>query len=70
MGINKGEIAYSVYDVLSEKCEIKKAIIKTKFTNLSVLPATINLAGIDIELVEKAYNDNNFKKNEQLKNAV
>ena len=55
LGINKGEIAYSVYDVLSEKCDIKKAIIKTKFTNLSILPATINLAGIDIELVEDKY---------------
>ena len=31
LGINKGEIACSVYDVLSEKCDIKKAIIKTKF---------------------------------------
>ena len=58
LGINKGEIPYSVYDVLSE------------FTNLSILPATINLAGIDIELVEKAYQDTNFKKNNQLKNAL
>ena len=70
LGINKGEIAYSVYDVLSEKCDIKKAIIKTKFTNLSILPATINLAGIDIELVEKAYQDSTFKKNEQLKESL
>lgn len=70
LGINKGEIAYSVYDVLSEKCDIKKAIIKTKFTNLSILPATINLAGIDIELVEKAYQDSNFQKNEQLKESL
>ena len=45
LGINKGEISYSVYDVLTENCDIKKAIIKTKFTNLSILPATINLAG-------------------------
>ena len=70
LGINKGEIAYSVYDVLSEKCDIKKSIINTKFTNLSILPATINLAGIDIELVEKAYQDTNFQKNNQLKNAL
>ena len=70
LGINKGEISYSVYDVLSEKCDVTKAIIKTKFTNLSILPATINLAGIDIELVEKSYQDNNFRKNEQLKNAL
>ena len=70
LGINKGEISYSVYDVLTENCDIKKAIIKTKFTNLSILPATINLAGIDIELVEKAYQDAKFRKNEQLKNSI
>ena len=70
LGINKGEINYSIYDVLTEKCEIKKAIIKTKFTNLSIIPATINLAGVDLELAEKTYQDNSFKKNEQLKNAI
>ena len=70
LGINKGEIAYSVYDVLSEKCDIKKAIIKTKFTNLSILPATINLAGIDIELVEKSKQENGFQKGEQLKRHI
>ena len=70
LGINKGEIAYSVYDVLTDNCDIKKAIIKTKFTNLSILPATINLAGIDIELVEKAYQDINFQKNNQLKKTL
>lgn len=70
LGINKGEIAYSVYDVLTDKCDIKKAIINTKFTNLYILPATINLAGIDIELVEKAYQDINFQKNNQLKKSL
>ena len=70
LGINKAEIAYSVYDVLTEKCEIKKAIIKTRFTNLSIIPASINLAGIDIELMGKETQDNSFKKNEQLKTAL
>lgn len=70
LGVNKGEISYSIYDVLSEKCEISQAIIKTKFKNLSLLPATINLAGIDIELVEKSYHNSDFKKNEQLKKAL
>ncbi len=70
LGINKGEISYSVYDVLTEKCNISQAIIKTKFKNLSMLPATINLAGADIELLEKSYQNSSFKKNEQLKNAI
>ena len=54
VGINKGEIERSIYDVLIDECTITEAIIKTKYKNLYVLPATINLAGIDIELVEKS----------------
>ena len=50
LGINKGDINHSIYDVLNGSIEPKKAIIKTKFTNLSILPATINLAGLDLEL--------------------
>ena len=50
--------------------EPKKGIIKTKFSNLSIIPATINLAGLDIELVEKGYHNATFKKNEQLRAAI
>ena len=70
LGINKGDIQYSIYDVLSGGAEPKKAIIKTKFSCLSIIPATINLAGLDIELVEKGYQDSTFKKNEQLRMAI
>lgn len=70
LGVNKGNINYSVYDVLNGSCEAKKAVRKTGFTNLSIIPATINLAGIDIELMEKGYQNVEFKKNEQLRNAL
>ena len=70
LGINKGDITYSIYDVLNGSIESKKGIIKTKFTNLSIIPATINLAGLDIELVEKGYQNASFKKNEQLREAL
>lgn len=70
LGVNKGDITYSIYDVLNGTIEPKKGIIKTKFTNLSIIPATINLAGLDIELVEKGYQNVTFKKNEQLRDAL
>ena len=69
LGINKGNLKYSTYDVLTKRCEIKDAIIKTKFKNLCILPANINLAGVDMELVQMEFNNSEFKKNEQLKNA-
>ena len=53
VGINKGDIDKSIYDVLVSKCLINEAIIKTKYKKLYVIPATINLAGLDFELIEK-----------------
>lgn len=70
VGINKGEIERSVYDVLIGECSITEAMIKTKYKNLYVLPATINLAGLDIELLEKSRQENGFLKGEQLKNHL
>ena len=69
LGIDKGSVKNSVYDVLVGSCNIKEAIIKTKFTRLSILPATMNLAGINMELIQMEYRDPTFKKNEQLKKA-
>ena len=46
---------------------IEEAIIKTKYKNLYVLPASINLAGIDIEILDQSRNNSNFVKAEQLK---
>ena len=67
VGINKGDITNSVHEVLTGKCEITEAIIKTKYKNLYVLPATINLAGLDMELIEKSKVNQGFAKNAQLK---
>ena len=67
VGINKGEIERSIYDVLVGEYTISEAMIKTKYKNLYVVPATINLAGLEYELLDKSRNDRNFKKGEQLK---
>ena len=50
LGISKAKIKNTVYDVVIGRCDIKDAIIKTKFKNLSVVPATIDLAGAEFEL--------------------
>ena len=67
IGINKGEIDRSVYDVLTGDCSITEAMVKTKYNNLYVLPSSINLAGIDMELMEKSRNDTTYDKRRQLK---
>ena len=61
IGINKGDIEKSVYNVLNGTCKIEEAILKTRYKNLYVLPANLNLAGIDIEISEKSRVDNRIK---------
>lgn len=70
LGLNANDFKNDVYDVITGNCEISKAMIKTKFKNLSVIPATINLAGVDVEFVKKMIEDNTFRQNEQLRNAL
>ncbi len=52
VGIDKGDINSSIYEVLVMKSEIHDAIIKTKSKNLDLLPAYLNLAGVDMELID------------------
>ena len=52
VGIDKGGINSSIYEVLMMRADIKKTIIKTKSKNLYLLPAYLNLAGVDLELME------------------
>lgn len=70
VGINKGDVSKSIYDFLLGRCEATDAIIRTNFKNLSIIPATINLAGADIELIEKSKAEPTFQKNMQLKLAI
>ena len=70
VGINKGDVSHSIYDLLLSRCTADEATIRTNFKNLSIIPATINLAGADIELIEKSKQDPNYQKNFQLKLAL
>lgn len=67
IGINKANIEKSIYDLLIENATLKEVIVKTKYKNLFVIPATINLAGVDFELMEKSKMEPGFLKGEQLK---
>ncbi len=52
LGINKRGVEASCYDVLINRAEAEKAIVKTSFKNVWVLPSHISLAGAELELVE------------------
>ena len=70
LGIDKGDIKKSIYDLLVDEAELKEVLKKTKFKNLYVIPATISLAGADLELAEKSRMNPEFSKNRQLKTKL
>ncbi len=58
VGVDKGQIEASSYNILIDDVPSKDAVIKTDFKNLWLLPADMNLAGAEIELAD---NENRFK---------
>lgn len=51
IGINKADVRYCIYDVIINDVPVQDAILRTLIDTLSILPATIQLAGAEIELV-------------------
>jgi chromosome partitioning protein len=51
-GIDKRGISHSTYSVILGHSSVTEAIITTPFQNVSVLPASIDLAGAELELSE------------------
>ena len=70
VGFNKGDIDRSIYDVFNDTEDINNVILKTKFRNLDLLPSSLQLAGIDIELIERGKEDPNFQRSFQLKKVL
>jgi chromosome partitioning protein len=64
LGIDRGSIDVSIYDVLLKESVLDDAIEPTSVRNLFVVPATIDLAGAEIELVSM------FSRETRLKNAI
>ena len=51
VGVNKGDVHRCIYDILIDDVDVKDVILATKVENLDIIPATISLAGAEIELV-------------------
>lgn len=63
IGIKKRTLNGTLYDVLiNEEYDVKKAILKTKTKNLDILPASVDLAGAEIELVNIEGREARLKK--------
>ena len=51
LGVNKADVEYCIYDVLINDISPKEAVYHTDVEHLDLIPATIQLAGAEIELV-------------------
>ena len=70
VGVNKGENKASVYELFVGKTDIKDVVVKTGFKNLYIITASINLAGVDMELMEMSRQDSEFVAQLQLKKQL
>ena len=70
VGINKGEYKASIYELFVDRASLKDVVVKTNFKNLYVIPASINLAGVDMELMEMSKQDPSFVAQMQLKKQI
>ncbi len=55
IGLNKGDIEKSIYNVFNGTSKIEDTVTKTKYKNLFVIPANINLAGVSLELDQSEF---------------
>jgi chromosome partitioning protein len=62
LGINRQETDYCVYDVLINGVSLEAVTYDTELENLKIVPATIQLAGAEIELVSSISRESKLKK--------
>lgn len=62
LGIDKDLVSYSVYDLLINEVSPELIFVKSDVEGLDVIPATIQLAGAEIELVTAISREQKLKK--------
>ncbi|SMO93975.1 chromosome segregation ATPase [Melghirimyces algeriensis] len=66
LGINKADVNQCIYNVLIEELPMTDVLLKTPISGLDLVPATIQLAGAEIELVQIFSREHRLKRSLQL----
>ncbi|WP_374712043.1 ParA family protein [Symbiobacterium terraclitae] len=61
IGVDRKRLKASVYDVLLDEMPLLDAVVETRVRGLHLLPATIDLAGAEIELVPRISRETRLK---------
>ncbi len=64
IGIDKDKELKTIYNLIEEEYEIGEIVLRTKIAGLDIIPATVDLAGAEIDLVDKS------KREEVLKHIL
>jgi chromosome partitioning protein len=62
LGINRQETEYCIYDAIINGVSLEAVTYDTELENLKLIPATIQLAGAEIELVSAIARESKLKK--------
>ena len=62
VGVDRRRIRSTIYEVLIEETPAASVIVGTEFDNLYLLPSSMDLAGAELELVEKKDREGTLKK--------
>ncbi len=62
LGVEKNDLEHCIYDVLLDDVPIENIIIPDIYPGLDLAPATINLAGAEVELVSEMARENRLKE--------
>ncbi|MCR4619018.1 MAG: AAA family ATPase [Lachnospiraceae bacterium] len=52
-GVNKNELENTVYELILGECALGEAVIRNVATNVSLLPSNVNLAGAEVDLLDR-----------------
>lgn len=61
LGIDKRNLKNSTYELLTGQCNAKEAVQKTDFDNIAVIPASMDLAGAEIQMVTSEQREKSLK---------
>ena len=69
LGINSHDLEKTIYEVLIGELSASETILHTSLTNLSVLPANVQLSGIEVDMLQSEDKEYQLKKSlEQIVN--
>jgi chromosome partitioning protein len=62
LGVSKKELGYSTYELLLDDVDARDAIIETQVENMDIIPASVQLAGAEVELISIDGRETRLKK--------